>query len=47
MISLCFWAWEHFSFIAVYGGSEAFEFHQIFLNLCSEDEQRSYGFGMT
>ncbi len=22
----CFWAWEHFSYIAVYGGSEISDF---------------------
>ncbi len=26
-------------------GQKAFGFHQKYLNLCSEDEQRSYGFG--
>ncbi len=25
-------------------GQKALEFHQRYLNLCSEDEQRSYGF---
>ncbi len=28
-------------------GQKALRFHQKFLNLCSEDERRSYGFGMT
>ncbi len=28
-------------------GQKAFEFHQTYLNLCSEDEQRSCGFGTT
>ncbi len=28
-------------------GQKALRFHQKYLNLCSEDEQRSYGFGMT
>ncbi len=28
-------------------GQRALGFHQKYLNLCSEDEQRSYGFGMT
>ncbi len=28
-------------------GQRALRFHQIYLNLCSEDEQRTYGFGTT
>ncbi len=28
-------------------GQRALGFHQKYLNLCSEDEQRSYGFGIT
>ncbi len=28
-------------------GGSALRFHKKYLNLCSEDEQRSYGFGMT
>ncbi len=28
-------------------GQRALGFHQKYLNLCSEDERRSYGFGMT
>ncbi len=28
-------------------GQKALRFHQKYLNLCSEDEQRSYGFGTT
>ncbi len=28
-------------------GQRALKFHQKYLNLCSEDERRSYGFGMT
>ncbi len=28
-------------------GQKALGFHQKYLDLCSEDEQRSYGFGMT
>ncbi len=28
-------------------GQRALRFHQKYLNLCSEDEQRSYGFGTT
>ncbi len=38
---LCF---DHGSTLAVYGGSES---SQKYLNLGSEDEQRSYGFGTT
>ncbi len=38
-VKLCFWAWEHFSYIAAYGGSESSQI--------SEDERRSYGFGTT
>ncbi len=34
---------EHFSCVAVYGGPESLGFNH--LNLCSEDEWRSYGFG--
>ncbi len=33
--------------LAVYGGSESLGLHQKYLNLCSEDEQMSYGFGTT
>ncbi len=33
--------------LAVYEGQRALRFHQKYLNLCSEDEQRSYGFGTT
>ncbi len=46
MSLLCFWTWEHFC-IAVYGRVKAYRFHQKYLNLCSEDERRSYGFGTT
>ncbi len=38
---------KRFSYIAVYAESESSWFHQKYLNLCSEDEQRSCGFGMT
>ncbi len=38
---------ECFSCIAVYARSESLRFHQKYLNLCSEDERRSYGFGTT
>ncbi len=33
--------------LAVYGGSESSQIPSKYLNLCSEDERRSYGFGTT
>ncbi len=33
--------------LAVWEGLRDLRFHQNYLNLCSEDEQRSYGFGTT
>ncbi len=33
--------------LAVYESQRALGFHQKYLNLCSEDERRSYGFGTT
>ncbi len=33
--------------LAVYGGSESSQNSSKYLDLCSEDEQRSYGFGTT
>ncbi len=33
--------------LAVYRGQKALGSHQKYLNLCSEDERRSYGFGTT
>ncbi len=47
MSMLSFWTWEHCSCVAVYAGQRALRFHQKYLNLCSEDERRSYGFGTT
>ncbi len=47
MSLLCFWTWEHFSCYAVYGWSENCQISSKYLNLCSEDEQRSYGFRTT
>ncbi len=44
---LRFWTWEHFSCVAVYGGSESSQIKTKTSNLCSENERRSYGFGMT
>ncbi len=38
---------EYFSCVAVYGGLESFWISSNYLNLCSEDERRSYGFGKT
>ncbi len=48
MYLLCFWTWEHFSCVAVYGESiKALRLNQKYLHLCSEDEQSSFGFGTT
>ncbi len=48
MSLLRFWTWERCSCIAVYGGSESSQIlSKIYLNLCSEDERRSYRFGTT
>ncbi len=38
---------QRVSFLAVYGGSESSRFLQKYLNLCSEDEWKSYRFGTT
>ncbi len=35
------------NYIAVYGRDRALRMHQKYLNLCSQDERRSYGFGTT
>ncbi len=35
------------SILAVWKKQRALEIHQKYLNLCSEDERRSYGFGTT
>ncbi len=37
---------EHVNYFTVYTGSKALGFHQKYLNLCSEDEWRSYGSGL-
>ncbi len=48
MISLlCLESLDHVRILAVYGGSESSRNAYKYLNLCSEDEQRSYGFGTT
>ncbi len=47
MSFLRFWVWEHLSCIVVYGGSKTHRFHKKYLNLCSEDERKSYGVGTT
>ncbi len=46
MYLLRFWTWEHFSCVAV-EGQIPLRFHQKYVNLCSEDEEPSYGFGTT
>ncbi len=38
---------DRVNYIAVHGGSESSQNASKNLNLCSEDERRSYGFGMT
>ncbi len=39
---------DRVNYIAVYGeGQKALGIHHKYLNLCSEDERMSYGFGMT
>ncbi len=38
---------ERVSCLAVSGGSESSRICQKYPNLCSEDKQRSYGFGIT
>jgi len=46
MISLLpFWALKVVIPLQSFGGQKAHGFHQKYLNLCSEDEQRSYRFG--
>ncbi len=47
MSLLRFWTWEHNSCVAVYKRDRALRFHQKYLNVCSEGEQRSYRFGTT
>ncbi len=38
---------ERDNIVAVYGGSESSQIPSKYLNLFSEDERRSYGFGTT
>ncbi len=47
MSLLCFWALNVSVALLSMQGQKALGFHQKYLNLCSEDEQRSYGFGTT
>ncbi len=41
-----YWAFNLVALLSM-EGQKAGEFHQKYLNLCSEDEQRSYVFGTT
>ncbi len=48
MTLLCFLVWEHFSYkLLSMHGEKTLGFHQKYLNLCSEDVKRSYGFETT
>ncbi len=47
MSSLPFWALNVVVALLSFERQKALGFHQKYLNLCSGDEQRSYGFGMT
>ncbi len=47
MSLLPFWALNVSVALLSMQGQKALEFHQKYLNLCSKDEQRSYGFGTT
>ncbi len=48
MYLLRFWTWEHFSCVAVYGGFDSSRISSKSILICvTEDEWRSYGFGMT
>ncbi len=47
MSLLRFWALNVEVSLVSMQGQKALGFHQKYLNLCCEDEQRSYGFGMT
>ncbi len=47
MSLLPFWALNISVALLSMQGQKALGFHQKYLNLCSEDEWRSYGFGMT
>ncbi len=47
MSLLPFWALNASVALLSMEGQKALGFHQKYLNLCSEDERRSYGFRMT
>ncbi len=47
MSLLTFWALNVSVALLSMEGQKALGFHQKYLNLCSEDERRSYGFGTT
>ncbi len=47
MSLLPFWALNMWVLLLSMEGQKAFGFHEKYLNLCSEDEWMSYGFGMT
>ncbi len=47
MSLLPFWALKMIVALLSMEGQKALGFHQKYLNLCSEDERRSYGFGTT
>ncbi len=47
MSLLCFWTLIVLITLLSMEGQKALKFHQKYLNLCSEDEQRFYRFGMT
>ncbi len=47
MSLLSFWALNVVVALLSMEGQEALGFDQKYLNLCSEDEPRSYGFGTT
>ncbi len=47
MSLLCFWALNMSVVLLSMQDQKALGFHQKYLNLCYEDERRSYGFGMT
>jgi len=44
---LPFWALNVVVLLLSMQGQKTLEFHKKYLNLCSEDEQRSHGFGTT
>ncbi len=47
MSLLDFWALNASVVLLPMEGQKALGFHREYLNLCSEDERRSYGFGTT